>query len=319
MSVEIPESFRKLVSGRPAELESVDRLAGGRVWLDGDSWLRALPRLVDDHLTAWNLTPDGPAWHGECALVLPVVRADGGPAVLKLTWPHAEARLEHLALRVWNGRGAVRLLAADPAADVLLLERLDGNRDLTGVPILEACEVIGELFRELDVSAPPQVERVADKAGRWQEQLSRTSPLVPRRLSQQAIAMMTDLVSGPAANRLVHEDLHDMNVLAPLDAGRGAWLAIDPKPVAGEWAYAVAPIVWNREDAAERAHSLRMHVRLRAQVVADAAGLDVDRVGAWTFVRLVMKAVWAAEYAPAAEDYRGSMIALAKAFGDPLG
>ena len=116
-------------------------------------------------------------------------------------------------------------------------------------------------------------------------------------------------------DRLVHEDLHDSNVLA---ADRQPWLAIDPKPVAGEWAYAVAPIVWNRPDAAARATSLRTHVRLRAEIVADTAGLDLERVGAWTLFRLVLNAVDAAEFAPASDEFRGRMIALAKAFTDPL-
>ena len=51
-----------------------------------------------------------------------------------------------------------------------------------------------------------------------------------------------------------------------------------------------------------------------ADVVADAAGLDLDRVYAWTFVRLVLNAVWAAPHAPASDEFRGRMIALAKAF-----
>ena len=84
-------------------------------------------------------------------------------------------------------------------------------------------------------------------------------------------------------------------------------------------AYAVAPIVWNRADAASAAHNFRTHVRLRAEVVADAAQLDPDRVQEWTFVRLVLNAVWAAEYGRPADGFRGRMIALAKAFSDPFG
>ncbi|WP_197511667.1 hypothetical protein [Tessaracoccus coleopterorum] len=38
-------------------------------------------------------------------------------------------------------------------------------------------------------------------------------------------------------------------------------------------------------------------MRLRAEIVADTAGLDLDRVMAWTFVRLVLNAVWAADLA----------------------
>ena len=105
-------------------------------------------------------------------------------------------------------------------------------------------------------------------------------------------------------------------MLAPLDPGRGDWLAIDPKPVAGEWAYAVAPMVWNRPELVAAARSPREHARLRADLIGESAGLDPDRVRLWTFVRLTLNAVWAASHAPASDDFRARMIALAKAFAD---
>lgn len=282
---------------------------------DGDDWLALLPSLLEEHLERWDLTLDGQPWHGENALVFPVLR-EVEPAVLKVTWPHSEARHEHLALRLWDGRGAVRLIAANPSASTLLLERLDGDRQLTELPILQACEVVGELFQQLDRPATPQVDRVADKARRWEEQLSAAPVLVPRRLTHQARDELKALVVSAPPGRLVHEDLHDMNVLAPLEQHRGDWLAIDPKPVAGEWAHAVAPMVWNRAEVTAAAYSVRNHVRMRAEVVADVAGLDEDRVRRWTFVRLVLNAVWAAAHTPGSDDFRSRMILLAKAFSD---
>lgn len=302
----IPEAFRMAVAGRAAD-------AAG--YPDGDDWLAQLPSLVEEHLARWDLTLDGQPWHGENALVFPVLR-EAQPAVLKVTWPHHEARHEHLALKLWDGRGAVRLIAANPSASTLLLERLDGGRQLTELPILQACEVVGELFQQLDRPPAPQLDTVADKAIRWQAQLGEASVLVPRRLTHQATDELKALVTSAPPARLVHEDLHDMNVLAPLEHHRGDWLAIDPKPVAGEWAYAVAPIVWNRADVTAAAYSVRNHVRMRAEVVADVAGLDEERVRRWTFVRLVLNAVWAASHTPASDDFRTRMILLAKAFSD---
>nr|NLD39983.1 kinase [Actinomycetales bacterium] len=84
--------------------------------------------------------------------------------------------------------------------------------------------------------------------------------------------------------------------------------------VAGEWAYAVAPMVWNRAEEAARAYNLRTHVRMRADIVAEVAGLDPERVRLWTFVRLVANAVEAAAHGDGADPFRARMIALAKAF-----
>lgn len=299
---DIPPAFRELIAGRAAE-----------PYVGGDDWLRTLPGLVDGHLTEWGLEVDGTPWWGECAIVLPV-RRRRERLVLKVTWPHAEADQEHLALRAWNGRGAVRLVAADPSAFTMLLERLDGDRDLTSLPILDACEVVGGLFRRLDQPALPQLPRLSEQATRWAEQLRTPPATVPRRLAAQTRSLIADLVGdGDRDTRLVHSDLHYANVLA---AARESWLAIDPKPMAAEWAYAVAPAVWNRAEEASRAHNLRIHLRLRADVVAEAAGLDEDRVRAWTFVRLVVNAMWAADHLPSSADFQGRMIAAAKAFAD---
>lgn len=296
----IPETFRRRIAGRQGEV-------------DGDLWLKRLPALVEDHLRRWDLRPDGDAWHGDNALVQPVLRDGGDPAVLKVTWPHPAARHEHLALRAWDGRGAVRLLAANPGSGALLLERL--GEPLRGRSVLEACEVVGTLIAELDHPPLPQVDRVADRSADA-DLLRRGSPLVPRRLSEQAAAVREALLADEVPARLLHEDLHDENVLAAVEPGRGAWLAIDPIPVAAEPAYAIAPMVWNRPDELARAHNLRTHARLRAEVAADAAGLPDDRVRAWTLVRLTLNAVRAAAYAPASEEFGTRMIALAKAFTD---
>ena len=235
----IPAAFRADLAGRP-----------GEPGVDGDTWLRALPGIVRDVAREWELTADGAVRHGSCAIVVPV-RRHGEPAALKVGWPHAEARHEHLALRAWAGAGAVRLLAADPHRSALLLERLDPDRDLEPEPIIDACETIGTLMRRLDRPALPRLDRLADRVPGWLDRLRRGHPGVPRRMTEQAHALLPRLARD-APERLVHEDLHFANVLA---AEREPWLAIDPKPVAAPWEYAVAPALWNR--AADTAAAYR--------------------------------------------------------------
>lgn len=289
----IPDAFRDLVAGRPPEPE-----------VSGDDWLATLPHLIDDVLHDWSLTVTGPALYGQCALVLPV-----GEAMLKLTWPHTEAATEHLALRAWDGRGAVRLLRADPRRWALLLERLDPT-DLTAVDLLEGCEVIGGLMRLLDRPALPQLTTLSSMAQRWQELCRTGSPSVPRRFTEQAASLIRDLTADRDIDgRLVHQDLHFENVLR---AERDPWLAIDPKAIAGEWEFAVAPVVWNLPELTADAYNPRSHLRLRLGLVCEAAGLDEDRAAAWTFVRVVVNALWGADDAA----WVTRMITIAKAMTD---
>jgi streptomycin 6-kinase len=204
MSILIPESFSAGVTGRAPEPQ-----------ISGDAWLLQLPGLVEASLAEWDLTLDGSPMHGVCALVLPVRLRDDSTGVLKVTWPHADAEHEHLALQHWGGRGAVRLLAANPGRWTMLLERLDGGLDLEDVPIEEACRVIGGLLRQLDHPALPQLSRLSAQAVRLVERLDSAPQAIPRRFVEQARAVLSDLMTDEAIDScMVHTDLHYGNVLA---------------------------------------------------------------------------------------------------------
>jgi streptomycin 6-kinase len=248
-------------------------------------WLAELPRQMNDICSEWQLAVDGQVMTGAAAAVLPVRTQDGDHAVLKLGWPHPEAEHEHLALRAWAGRGAVRLLRADPRRQVLLLERAEPGHDLHTLPILEACEVIAGLYPKLHGPTLPQLDRLSAHAERWADELVhlRRTQRVPRRFVDQAISLASDFASDPQTDAgLIHSDLHFANVLA---AAREPWLAIDPKPLTGEPAYEVAPVLWNRWDEAVATGDIRAAVLRRMFTLIDHADLDEDRVRAWVVVR----------------------------------
>lgn len=280
MSALVPESFSAMVTGREPEPH-----------VSGDEWLLGLPGLVEESLAEWDLTLDGEPMHGMAALVLPVRRHDGSTAVLKVTWPHADAEHEHLALQHWGGHGAVRLIAANPGRWTMLLERLNGGRDLHEVPIDEACLVIGGLLRQLDHPALPQLSRLSAEVARMGEQFGSGPPAIPRRFVEQAHALMSDLVTDDVIDsRMVHTDLHYWNVLA---ADRQPWLAIDPKPLAADPAFAVTPALWNRWEEAIASGDIRRHLRRRLSVICESAGLDEERARSWSIVREVQMGLWA--------------------------
>ena len=284
----------------------------------GDSWaqwLAELPRLIRSVLSEWSLTPAGDVRSGQTAVALPVRTATGEAAVVKFGWPHPEAEHERLALRTWGGRGAVRLLQADPRRSVLLLERADAERDLTALPVLEACEVVAGLYPLLHRPAIPQLDRLSDHSARWADALTRlrADRLVPRRYVDQAAGLARDFADDPATDgRLLHTDLHYDNVLA---SGREPWLAIDPKPLSGEPAYEVAPMLWNRWDEAVASGNVRNAVLDRMYALVDAAGLDEDRVRAWVIVREMVNVLWTLTdaSAPMSADWVTTAVTIVKA------
>ena len=265
-------------------------------------FLDGLPALAREIVGEWQLSQDGPALHGRTALVLPVRTRAGRPAVLKLGFPHDEAMYEHLGLQHWHGRGAVELLRADPRRWALLLERLHPE-DLTDLWDLEACEVVAGLYGRLHVPALPQLRRLSSYVGRWTDRLAALpsdAPL-PRRLVEQAVSLGRGFVGDAATDaRMIHGDLHYENVLA---ADREPWLAIDPKPMAGDPHYEVAPMLWNRFEEVVASGSVRDALRRRFHRIVDAAGLEEDRARDWTIVRVLHNALWVLE--DAAAENRG--------------
>jgi streptomycin 6-kinase len=257
MSLTVPESF-----------------AAGFDDEEGGTWLAALPGLTESLLTRWDLTVDGPLMHGVCALVVPVRRPSGEPAVLKVTWPHDEARHEALALSLWDGDGAVRMLDHDDDVWALLLERLDPATTLAHAPIDEALAVVTGMIERLDRPAPAGVRHMRDNAARWVHELPEENDgTVPADLVEQAVAYCRELTPG---NHLVNEDLHYDNVLR---GNREPWLVIDPKPIAGDREFGLIPLLWNRFDEVQAAGGLA--------AITEAAGLDWSLARRWTFVRAV--------------------------------
>jgi streptomycin 6-kinase len=279
----------------------------------GRAWLASLPDLIQGRLEGWKLTPellpDALPWNGHGGIVIPVRQSDGFPAALKISFPHDEARVERHALALWEGRGAVALLASDAGTCAMLLERLDGERSLTVVPIEDAVVVWAGLVRQL--SLPPddrpqwfEFEHIAARAEQWSddlpadwEQLGRP---FPRWLLEAALEVcQTRGAVGRRSARdvLVHTDLHYLNVLArpahpavnglPTAAG---YAAIDPQPMIGEPEFAVAPLLWNRlsdlplDDPAAG-------LRRRCAEFSSAAGLDPDVARQWGIAREVANAL----------------------------
>jgi streptomycin 6-kinase len=289
---------------------------------DWARWVDRLPRRLDGLLEEWELAPDGLSMHGYCSIVVPVRTSDAEPAVLKVVFDgDEESEHEPLVLQHWGGRGAVRLLRADPHRRAMLLERLS-QQDLTTVPDLEACEVVAALYPRLHLPALPQLLTVTSYVDRWSDALARMprNAPIPRRMVEQALSLARELVADPASTGvIVHGDLHYENVLA---SDREPWLAIDPKPMSGDPHFELAPMLWNRME--ELGDAVRTGLRRRFHTLVDAAGLDEARARDWVIVRMVLNAHWAVEDAQRADrdlsaeerDWITSCIAIVKAVQD---
>ncbi|MFE3852561.1 aminoglycoside phosphotransferase family protein [Streptomyces griseorubiginosus] len=272
----------------PHVIDIPEELAASQELYNGDrgrQFITALPTLVEDFLERWDLRPDGPPMHGVAALVLPVLK-DDTPAALKLQLLDDESAGEPLALRTWDGDGAVRLLDHDPVTHTMLLERLDSTRMLSTLPgTRDAVLVIAELLAHLTAGpAPAGLRHLGDIAQTMLDRTPAALQRIPdpdtRRTVADCAAALREVADEPG-DRLLHWDLHDENVLA---SDRAPWLAIDPKPLAGDPGFELWPALDNRYDPDD--------TLWRFDAMTDVLGLDRARARAWTLGRLLQNALW---------------------------
>jgi streptomycin 6-kinase len=283
-AIRVPDSFAAMVSAREGDA--------------GRAWIEQLPGLVAALCGRWGLRQDGQPMHGAVGLAVPVLRGRE-PCMLKVSLINEDSADEALALAVWDGNGAVRLLAWDRAVGAMLLERLDLRRSLASVDIANAVAIAGRLLRRLSVPAPVAngpdgstaaagPRRLRDVAlsmshnlpGQWQA----AGQPFPRRLLEEAASLSAQLALADG-RLLVNWDLHYENVLA---GKREPWLVIDPKVIIGDPGFGVAPLLWNRFEEMDGPAGLRH----RMAALNDAAGLDPERARAWTLVRTVNYWLW---------------------------
>jgi streptomycin 6-kinase len=251
-------------------------------------WRLAVPKRVAAAAEEWTLSIGTAYTGGWAGHAVRADLADGTPAVLKLVWPHRESEHEAEALSSWEGEGAVRLLARNAKGTALLLERCEPGAFLSTLELDSALDVYVELLPRLWKPAGEPFNSLADEAASWAESLPRewekAGRPFERGLMDTALALMRELAPDQGPQVLLHQDMHALNVLS---AEREPWLAIDPKPLAGEREMGIAPIVRGAELRHGRREVFHRFDRLTAEL-----SLDRDRARGWCVAQTV---AWGAE------------------------
>jgi streptomycin 6-kinase len=227
----------------------------------------------------WSLTLGEPYTPGVDGHAVRADLPDGTPAVLKLLRPHRENEHEADALELWDGDGAVRLLARDETSFALLLERCEPGTHLSSLDADAALDVVIGLLPRLWKRAGEPFHSLTDEAAWWADYLPQQDWSKEPDLLAAALDAIETLSATQGEQVLLNQDLHFGNVLA---AEREPWLVIDPKPLAGEREFAAAPIV----RAHELGHSKR-DVLHRFDRLTSELGLDRERARGWTIVQTV--------------------------------
>ncbi len=265
---------------------------------EGLRWLSRLPDIIAACEQRWSLEVGPPFAALSYNYVAPAVRADGVEVVLKVGIPHLELMTEIEALRLYDGRGIVRLLDEDREQGALLLERIKPGMPLSALEDDEvATSIMAGVMRELWRPAP--IEHSFPTLDRWTSALHRLRPHFdggtgpfPPALIAEAETLFTELMASAAEPVLLHGDLHHDNILT---AERRSWLALDPKGIVGEPAFEVGAMLHNPLPQLLQRHNPGRVLARRVDQLAEELGIDRVRVRGWGIVCAVLSTWWGYE------------------------
>ena len=249
-----------------------------------------------DYLTAFaaqnprplSESPRGTLWH---------VDTQHGPAVLKILSDRGLKAGEltgAMALRQWNGEGAVRLLELHRQA--MLLEWLPGpclGEIVQAGHHIEAAQIIAELAIKLRRPVSRDIEAIGFGAlqDNFDAALTKADissfPLPYQAMFRRAQTLWRSLIDSTQEHCLLHGDLNLDNIM---QSPRG-WVAIDPKGLIGDPCYEFAVTFRTPFNRPELTASRERIISL-AKIYSSQTGLDKLRILQFGFAHVAMSLSW---------------------------
>lgn len=243
------------------------------------------------YLAAWNLSNPQFLTQTVTSHIYTVMH-DTETVILKLLSPsETTEQIGALALRYFDGHGAVRLLRYDEGAH--LMEYAAGDELVTLVERGEdenATQIIAQVIKQLH-SVPQDIPRDGlFMLDRWFGELFNKAA-VDRHAGIESIYVRSAsfaerMLADQRDVRVLHGDIHHRNIR---QSSRG-WLAFDPKGVVGERTYDCANTLCNPA-MPEIVHN-ETRLLKNAAILADTLAIDLSRVLAFTYAYACLNASW---------------------------
>lgn len=230
----------------------------------GKTWLNSLPTLSQEICKKFGLSKMNPIKNMSHNYIMSGFKGKT-PVILKIGIDIESLKKEALALKAFQGFGAVKILGELDGA--LLIKRAMPGTKLDTNDIETACKVMKRLHDA------PVTNHEFPHISDWLKVLDKGWNVEPMYL-EKARSLRNKLLNNSAKQVLLHGDLHHENILKNVDE----WSVIDPKGVIG------APIneVWKFIRDMENDTAF----------IASFFGFDLQEVREWYFVQLVMSSCW---------------------------
>lgn len=246
---------------------------------------------LNNYLVAWNLSAPQLLKQTMTSHIYTVMHGSETAILKVLSSTETDEQRGAVALRYFDGHGAVRLLRYDDGAQ--LMEYAAGDELVTLVQRGEdetATRIIAQVIKQIH-SVPQDAPYTGFlMLDRWFGALLQKAA-VDKQASIESIfvrsaSLAERLLADQQEKRVLHGDLQHYNIR---HSKRG-WLAFDPKGVVGERTYDCANALCNPV-MPELVHN-EARLLNNAVILADTLALELQRVLAFTYIYACLNASW---------------------------
>ncbi len=248
---------------------------------------------LDEYLKKWDLSDPQPLATTASSHVY-TVTFEGTRVVLKLITEYGfEEREGAIALRYFDGHGAVRLLRDDEHAH--LVEYVVGD-DLVSMVRNggddEATAIIGDVLNQLHQPNSKPLPDNLTGLKRWFRSLFERATTDQQNglntIYTRAAPLAEKLLNDPRDVRVLHGDIHHENIRYHAERG---WLAFDPKGLIGERTYDIANTLYNPFKVQGVAQNEARLLRT-SRLLADQLAIEHSRVLAFVYIYGCLSTSW---------------------------
>ncbi len=258
----------------------------------GNEWITALPSVIKNLATLWNLHDITPVKNMTFHYVAKAITHTHQPVILKIGYDQKSIENEKQALIYFNGDGSIKLIDHTEKYHALLLQQAIPGITLTSfypdqIDLVIDCYT--STMKKLHSKHLPSNHNYPH-IREWLQAIDKLTPNhhISESLLKNVVSLKNQLLKTITTEVFLHGDLHHDNMLKHHDE----WLAIDPKGVIGETEFEIAAFDFMYVNELANDIHVKNTFETRINLLAKKAGLDAQRIKDWILVRLVLMAAW---------------------------
>jgi streptomycin 6-kinase len=256
----------------------------------GEKWLNSLPSIIKTLSQYWSLTNIKPVTNMSWNYVATAIQKNTTPVAVKISCDKQLIQDEYKVLKYYNGHGAIKILDFNTEHNALLLEQAVPGcslKEYHPLNIKYTINIYAQVIKKLASSSLYDINYI--HASKWCQAINRIKDQrIDKHFIGKAKELKTLLLETAQNEYICHGDLHLENIIR----NKKNWLVIDPKGIIGEMAFEAAAFDIISKDEMRNALAVPKLILSRATALAQALNLDLNRLLAWIFLRIIISAQW---------------------------